>query len=58
MEEMIQILMRRDGLTREEVQKMIDDFSNELLEGNFNDPEEHFMDTFGLEPDYLIDILF
>lgn len=57
MKEMIQILMKRDGLTREEVQNMIKGFRNELLEGDVFDAEELFTDTFGLEPDWLMDIL-
>jgi hypothetical protein len=56
--EMVAILMARDGLSREEVMEQINGFKDELLSGECYDPEEDFMEAFGLEPDYLIDIMF
>lgn len=56
--EMVAILMARDGLSREEVMEQINGFKDELLSGECYDPEEDFMNEFGLEPDYMIDILF
>lgn len=56
--EMVAILMARDGISRDEVMEQINGFREELMSGQCYDPEEAFMDEFGLEPDYLIDILF
>lgn len=56
--EMVAILMARDGMSRDEVMEQINGFREELMSGQCYDPEEAFMDEFGLEPDYLIDILF
>jgi hypothetical protein len=56
--EMVAILMARDGMSREEVMENINGFKEELLNGDPYELEEEFMEEFGLEPDYLIDILF
>lgn len=56
--EMVAILMARDGISRDEVMEQINGFREELMSGQCYDPEEAFMEEFGLEPDYLIDILF
>ena len=54
--ELAAILMARDGLSREEVMEQINGFKDELLSGECYDPEEDFMEAFGLEPDYLVDL--
>lgn len=54
--EVVEILMARDGMSREEVMENINDFKEELLTGEFYDFEEAFMEEFGLEPDYLEDL--
>jgi|688.fasta_scaffold1343082_1 hypothetical protein len=56
--EMVAILMARDGMSREEVMEQINGFKEEILINGCYDVEEDFMEEFGLEPDYLIDILF
>jgi hypothetical protein len=56
--EMVAILMARDGMSRDEVMENINDFKEELASGDYYDAEELFMEEFGLEPDYLIDVLF
>lgn len=56
--EMVAILTARDGISRDEVMEQINGFREELMSGECYDPEEAFMEEFGLEPDYLIDILF
>lgn len=57
--EMVAILMARDGMSREEVMEQINGFKEELLDSQLGyDAEEAFMNEFGLEPDYLVDILF
>ena len=49
------VIMRRDGLTSEQADEMIDEAKQMVLEGE--DPEEILLDMFGLEPDYFWDIL-
>ena len=53
------VLMERDGLTEEEAQEQIDNAHEELME-RLEDGEMPFdfmMDEFGLEPDYLEDLI-
>ena len=61
MEEVIQILMRRDGLTRTEAIAEIDDFREEayalMEEGAYDEVEDLLIDYLGLEPDYLTSLL-
>ena len=58
---LVELLMRRDHLTREEAIEML--FTcNAALEravsdGNYSDVDDIIMDDLGLEPDYLFDIL-
>jgi len=55
METLKDILMRRDGLSAAEAQDLIDEARERVLEGE--DPEEILLDDFGLEPDYLWELL-
>jgi len=55
METLKKILMRRDGLSAAEAQDLIDEARERVLEGE--DPEEILLDDFGLEPDYLWELL-
>lgn len=55
METLKEILMRRDGLSAAEAQDLIDEARERVLEGE--DPEEILLDDFGLEPDYVRDLL-
>lgn len=55
METLKEILMRRDGLSAAEAQDLIDEARERVLEGE--DPEEILHDDFGLEPDYVWDLL-
>ena len=55
METLKEILMRRDGLSAAEAQDLIDEARERVLEGE--DPEEILHDDFGLEPDYVRDLL-
>lgn len=60
MEEIIKILMRRDGNTREEALSIIEDVK-EMMEEVSYDPEECeniFETELGLEPDYIPGFLF
>ena len=50
-----QVLMRRDGMTSREANEAIADARERVLEGE--DPEEVLAEEFGLEPDYIFDLL-
>ena len=62
MEEVIQILMRRDDLTREEAIDEIKNFKQEakslMEDGRFWEVEDLLIDYLGLEPDYLMALMF
>jgi len=55
MESLKQVMMRRDDLSSEEVDAMIADAKAQVREGA--DPEEVLLEDFGLEPDYMFEIL-
>lgn len=57
------VLMRRDGISEEEAQQIIDDTKEELEElldrgGSLDEAEEIVKDNLGLEPDYLDELIF
>lgn len=54
-ETIIQILMRRDGETEESAKELLRDARMAVAEGE--DPEEVLLDYFGLEPDYIFELL-
>lgn len=56
MESLKEVLMGRDGLTSHEADQMIDEARSRVYEGE--DPEEILMDEFGLEPDYIFDLVY
>jgi uncharacterized protein (UPF0297 family) len=59
MDEIIEILMRRDGNTEQEARSRIREVLN-LMEECGYDPvvsEQIFMEMLGLEPDYIINLL-
>ena len=49
------VIMRRDRLSADEAQELIDDAKASVAEGA--DPEEILLNDFGLEPDYIFDLL-
>ena len=57
MNEVINILMRRDGVTREEAKEMYLECRSELMDAIVGtsclDPEEVLASELGLEPDYI-----
>lgn len=55
METVKEVLMRRDKMTSDEADEVIDDMKSQVLDGA--DPEEVLADEVGLEPDYIFDIL-
>jgi len=53
----VAVLMKRDGMTREEAQELVDETMEEIMqafEDDFFDPEEIWMDNTGLELDYML----
>lgn len=50
-----EVLMTRDGLSPEEADELIQDARQQVLDGT--DPEEVLHNEFGLEPDYVFDLL-
>lgn len=55
-ESLIQVLMRRDDLSRKAARKLIFEAHNEVLEEGL-DPDDVLANNFGLEPDYVFDLL-
>lgn len=54
MNKVVKILMKRDGITREEAEELIEEAREEMLETG---SDEAMMDILDLEPDYIMDIL-
>jgi len=48
-------LMQRDGYTREEAREALRDARQRVLDGE--NPEEILYEDFGLEPDYIFDLI-
>lgn len=55
MESLKQVLMRRDGLSAGEAQELIEEAMDRVDAGE--DPEEILYEDFGLEPDYVFDLI-
>ena len=53
--EIVRILMKRDGMERDDAEDLLRDAREAVEEGE--DPEEILADFFGLEPDYLEDLI-
>lgn len=55
-----EVLMRRDGLSESEAERLLDELYEDLLAAieNGEDPDEVLMDQVGLEPDYLEGFLY
>ena len=62
MDSITEVLMHRDGLSEEDAKREVDDFKadieDSIMSGNLEDIEDALMYDLGLEPDYLMDILF
>ena len=61
MNEIINILMRRDGISENGAKNLVKDCMVEvetaIAGGRYMEAEDIFMDWLGLEPDYLINLL-
>lgn len=51
----VNILMKRDDMSREEAEEALQEARERMNEGE--DPEEILLEEFGLEPDYLFDLM-
>ena len=62
MDSITEVLMSRDGLSEEDAKREVDDFKadieDSIMSGDLEDIEDALMNDLGLEPDYLMDILF
>ena len=54
--EIIEVLMERDGLSRREAEQELRRVQAEF-DPTIDDPEEILAEEFGLEPDYIFDLL-
>ena len=50
-----QVLMRRDGMSSSDADDAIEEARERVFAGE--DPEEILLEDFGLEPDYIFDLL-
>ncbi len=55
MNELEQILISRDGMSRDEIDELITEWRSDILD-NGTDPEE-ILHEIGLEPDFVFDLL-
>ena len=55
MSELKKVLMQRDGMSSREADNAIDDAKQRVSDGE--DPEDVLADEFGLEVDYIFDLL-
>ena len=55
MSTLLEVLMKRDKLSKEEANELINEAKERVLQGE--DPEEVLEFEFGLEPDYVFDLL-
>lgn len=56
MNEIVRVLMERDGYTRREAEEEVRRVRSEF-DPTTDDPEEVLAEEFGLEPDYIFDLL-
>ena len=53
---LVKVLMRRDSMTRQEAEEAVSEARERVMEQAI-DPEELLYEEFGLEPDYIFDLL-
>lgn len=58
MNKIVKILMDRDGMTRKEAEELVAETREEVLSGSPGEADEIMAANLGLEPDYIIDLLF
>lgn len=62
METLLQTIMRRDNLTENEANEVINEvreiMQDAIDQGNFMEAEEIFQSELGIEPDYIMDLYY
>lgn len=60
MDSIVDVLTRRDGLEKEEAEAQVNDFRHRFADGEIsvNEVEDELMSEFGVEPDYIFELLF
>lgn len=56
MNRVVEILMERDGMTKNEAEKLINETREVILEGDPFESEDIMLEMLGLEMDYIMDI--
>lgn len=57
MDSVKEILMRRDGLSEQEVIDLIRETRDMILDANIFEADEIMADMLGLEPDYIMEVV-
>lgn len=57
MKKIVEILMERDGMNREEAKDLVKEARDLLLSSDPWDADEIMADMLGLEPDYIMDLI-
>lgn len=57
MDSVVEILIRRDGLTKSEAQDLVRETRELLLTSDPWEADQIMADQLGLEPDYILDII-
>ena len=57
MNRVIEILMRRDNMSYEDAKELVDETREEMIT-NPDEAEDILQDCLGLEPDYIMDVLY
>lgn len=57
MNKVVEILIKRDGMTKTEAEELVSEVREELLASDPIEADDIMLDMLGLEPDYIMDIL-
>lgn len=57
MNKVVEILIKRDGMTKTEAEELVSEVREELLSRDPIEADDIIIDYLGLEPDYIMDIL-
>lgn len=57
MNKIVEILMKRDDMTREEAEQLVNETREEVLTSDLCDADDIMAANLGLEPDYIFDLL-
>lgn len=57
MNKIVEILMRRDGMSQKDAEDVLSQAVDELEANGYRDGEDIMMETLGLEMDYIFDLI-